>query len=125
MSEKYSEQLLQFVFEEARAFRNSIRIESSNIPAKFDLLLVSLPKEIRDVVIEKMEQPLKQLQDQKNSYDTYVKNKAGYNCNDRSIEFYKYEVETYTPFISLVIDELDRIFRYQENSKYVDTKSKF
>ena len=125
----YDDQLLQLIFEQIRAFRLTLslrdRFKEPSISSKFDLLLLSIPREIREKIQNKMELELIKLQFDKEAYDRKNKYKSGFTGKDRDLQFYNYEYNTYAPFLAIVIDELDMVFRRKEDSKTLDPSRKF
>jgi len=125
----YDDQLIQLIFEQIRAFRLTLslrdRFKEPSISSKFDLVLLSIPRDIREKIQIKMELELIRLKFAKEAYDKKTRYKSGYTNPDRDLEFYNLEYNTYAPFLSIVIDELDMVFRKREEGKSLNPTRRF
>jgi hypothetical protein len=125
----YDQQIIQNVFKRIDEYTNTLsirdRFKEPSIPAKFDILFLSIPNEIRIKIAKRMEPELRRLEIQKEVLDRKKQYKSGYTPKDKISDYYNLEYDIYAPFLGIVVDEFDAVFRNKENSKTLDPSRRF
>lgn len=109
-------------------FDNIVKVEEAlisgiSIELKFTILMISIPKETRDIIYEKIEPFTKIMEIKRKQFYGGMDNRT--TNSDAVLFLINLYRETYSACLSIVIDEIDILYKGERSGKTINPATKF